>query len=66
MKQGRFSEEQIIAILKEAESRGEGHRVMSAARHLGRDLLYLAQQVWRAGESRRCAGCASSRKRTGG
>ena len=52
MKRARFSEEQIIAILKEAEAGGEGHGAVPAARDLGRDFLHLAQQVRRAGDLR--------------
>jgi putative transposase len=42
MKRARFNEEQIISVLKEAEW-GEGHRAVSAARDLGRHVLYLAE-----------------------
>ena len=52
MKRARFSEEQIISILKEAAAGGEGHGAVSASRDLGRDLLLLAQQVRRAGDLR--------------
>ena len=41
MKGSRFSEEQIIGILREAGSGGEDAGGMPAARDLGRDLLHL-------------------------
>lgn len=46
MKRSRFNEEQIIAILKEQESAGDGGPV-SQARHLQCDLLQVESQVWR-------------------
>ena len=45
MKRARFSEEQIITILKEGEGSAKVHRALSAARDLGRNVVYLAQQV---------------------
>ena len=63
MKRARFSEEQIITILKEAEG-GTKVTELCPARDLGRDVSIPGAQngVWRC---RRCAGCANSRKRTG-
>ena len=49
MKRARFSEEQIIAMLKEAEAGAKVDGAVPAARDLGRDVLHLAQQVRRAG-----------------
>ena len=49
MKRARFSEEQIIAILKEAEAGAKVDGAVSAARDLGRDVLHLAEQVRRSG-----------------
>ena len=48
-KRARFNEEQIISILKEAEAGAMVTGTVPAPRDLGRDLLYLAQQVRRAG-----------------
>ena len=45
MKRARFSEEQIITILKEAEGSAKGHSAMSAALDLGRNVLHLAEHV---------------------
>ena len=65
MKRARFSEEQIITILKEAEG---GTKVTELCRRHGiSDATFYTWRskygVWRC---RRCAGCANSRKRTGG
>ena len=41
MKAKRFTEEQIIAVLKEARGWREGGRPVPATRHLGSDVLQL-------------------------
>ena len=47
MKAKRFSEEQIIGVLKEGRSRREDQGFVSPARYLGSDLLQLESQVRR-------------------
>jgi hypothetical protein len=42
VKRARFSEEQIIAIPREAEAGAKVTELWPAARHLGRNLLYPA------------------------
>ena len=65
MKRVRFSEEQIITILKEAEvARRSPSCVGGTGSRTQRSIPGGASTVgWRC---RRCAGCASLRKRTGG
>jgi hypothetical protein len=41
MKRARLSEEQIVAVLKEAEAGAKVTELGSAARYLGYDVLYL-------------------------
>jgi hypothetical protein len=49
LKQGRFSEEQIVTILKEAEADTKVAELCHQPGHLGRDVLQLAQQVQEPG-----------------
>jgi hypothetical protein len=49
MKRKRFTEEQIIGILKEAEQAGNIREVCRLHNLCGTDVLSLAQQVWRHG-----------------
>ena len=65
MKRARFSEEQIITILKEAEG---GTKVTELCRRHGISdaTFYTWRSKYGGLECRRCAGCANSRKRTGG
>jgi hypothetical protein len=49
LKQGRFSEEQIGTILKEAEVGTKVAELCRQRRHLGCDVLQLTQQVQRPG-----------------
>ena len=66
MKRARFSEEQIIEVLKEAEG---GTKVTELCRRHG--ISDATFYTWRskyeaAWRSRRCGGCANSRKRIAG
>jgi hypothetical protein len=65
MKRARFSEEQIITILKEAEGGAKSPSCVGGTESRApRSILGGASTaVWKC---RRCAGCVSSRKRTGG
>jgi putative transposase len=45
MKHGRFREERIVAILKEADGGRQSSRALQAARDFRRHILELAQQV---------------------
>jgi hypothetical protein len=49
MKGSRFSEEQIIGILREHEAGREDSGGLSAPRDFGRHVLQMESQVWRAG-----------------
>ena len=48
MKRSRFSDEQIIGILKEHQA-GLSAGAVPQIRDQRRDLLHLAQEVWRHG-----------------
>ena len=55
MKKGRFTEEQIIGVLKQHEA---GRKVPELAREIGRqrgDDLHLEVEVWRDGGQRSTA-----------
>ena len=56
MKGSRFSEEQIIGILREAGSWAENRRSMSAARDRRSDALQVESEVRREGSVRRASG----------
>ncbi len=63
MKRSRFSEEQIIAILKEQEA---GMATADVCRRHGissGDVLQLESQVWAAWRCPRRGGCGRSRRR---
>ena len=49
MKASRFSEEQIIAVLREQEAGAKTAEVCRAARDLGRDILQMEGQIRRHG-----------------
>lgn len=47
MKRSRFSDEQIIGILKEHQAGLSGDGAVPQIRDQRRDVLHLAQEVWR-------------------
>ena len=49
MKRSRFSEEQIIGILKEHQAGAERGRALPEARRQRADMLRMALEVWRHG-----------------
>ncbi len=55
MKKGRFSEEQVIGILKQHEAGRKVTDLAPRARHQRSDDLYLEEQIRRAGSERSAA-----------
>jgi Transposase len=51
MKRARFSEEQIIGVLKEVEAGAKVSESCAGGTDLGRDLIHLAQQVGDLGDA---------------
>ena len=53
----RYSEEQIIGFLKEAEAGVSAKELLPSARVLRSEFLFLAQQIWRDGR----VGCKATK-----
>ena len=50
MKRARFTEEQIIGVLKEHEAGRQDRRSRAQARRFGSDAVQLESQIWRMAE----------------
>jgi hypothetical protein len=65
MKHRRFSDEQVIGVLKEHEAGAKVDDICRAARHQHGDILHLSEEVRRHGGRRATQSKAAARARGG-